>query len=833
MVSERLGALAAMVLRERPLAEVFEKALTDIAEIYGIAEMLFEVTAEDLQVAPRWAVYGLPGERAKGAVENLSADYHPKDLAERIFARGTKVSRCGYYLPAEEWYSIIQEDPFIEHPSYYRRPEDSRKPRTSPEEWHEADAYRYSLTTCAGERLGWLELEYSEDGRLLSKEALEGIDDFVQMVAMALARERDRQAPAQPEARAALERTELLEDVLTISSSIVSERDFNKLSEMILSSLASLFGFGKVTLVVHDEAEGVFKWVALFGYAAELSRGAKLRAIPTDVVLEDLRESRRLGKTAYLSIAEEVSPKSWEYFVSPPTARERASFPPRRKGEMRRGDFLAFALHDAAGRVGGVIYASEPKDGNIPDKKTLETVEIFTSLAEVAIENVRLAHEREQAHRISSQRTEQLSRILDLATGIMYVRDLDQMLDHLLRTLARLLGIKRMVIGIKHEDEGAYKVEAVFGYTPKATEAIKQVTYPIPQVDGIIESGGGRPPGTKVRWWTKMGRMTYYMPAESQDSLLPEELAYYPEPELLRKPRTGKGHWHELDWMDTIILDNRGVPIAYLEILKPRDDRVPDPETVEVIEIFASLAGIAIENARMFQDHIDSRADAELYTDVLSHDIKNFNQAILGYLDLLRMRLDKPENIALIDKVGEQVMNTSWLASNVRTMSRVTFGDVELTKTDLGAVLLECVKCVSQYYPGRKITVSHELKQGAWFTEADELIKELFINILTNAVKYDSSEKVLIDVGVEQVFEDDTRYHIVSVSDRGRGIPDDIKAVIFDRFSKAPQKKGSGMGLHIVKTLARRYGGSVWVEDRIRGNHAQGSVFKVRLPSAE
>jgi signal transduction histidine kinase len=275
------------------------------------------------------------------------------------------------------------------------------------------------------------------------------------------------------------------------------------------------------------------------------------------------------------------------------------------------------------------------------------------------------------------------------------------------------------------------------------------------------------------------------------------------------------------------------LPIAYIEILKPRDDRIPDPDTIEVIEIFASLAGIAIENARMFQEHIDSRRDAELYSDVLSHDIKNFNQAILGYLDLLRMKVDKPEKLAMIDRIGEQVMNTSWLASNVRTMSRVTFGDVELTRTDLGAVLLECARSVSQYYPARLITCKTDFTRNQYFTEADELVREMFINILTNAVKYDSHEPLLIEIAIESVFERDQRYWVVSIADHGRGIPDDVKDVIFDRFSKAPKKKGSGMGLHIVKTLAKRYNGNVWVEDRVQGDFAQGVVFKVKLPAVE
>jgi signal transduction histidine kinase len=140
---------------------------------------------------------------------------------------------------------------------------------------------------------------------------------------------------------------------------------------------------------------------------------------------------------------------------------------------------------------------------------------------------------------------------------------------------------------------------------------------------------------------------------------------------------------------------------------------------------------------------------------------------------------------------------------------------------------------VSQYYPARQITCKTDFTRNQYFTEADELVREMFINILTNAVKYDSHEPLMIEITVESTFERDQRYWVVSVADHGRGIPDDVKDVIFDRFSKAPKKKGSGMGLHIVKTLAKRYNGNVWVEDRVQGDFSQGVVFKVKLPAVE
>ncbi|MGQ9588248.1 MAG: GAF domain-containing sensor histidine kinase, partial [Thermoplasmata archaeon] len=611
----------------------------------------------------------------------------------------------------------------------------------------------------------------------------------------------------------------------------VSERDLKKLSDMILTSVSSLFGFGKVTMVVYDESLGAFQWMAVFGYSDEVAKEIRHRSIPIEVVLEDLREIRRIGRSAYFTPVESLSPSQRAHFIRPRGPPEKP-LPSRTKDEFRDGDCLAFALHDSAGRVVGVVYPSEPRDGKLPDKDTIETMEILSSLAEVAVENARLTIEREQALRLSSQRTEQLSRILDVTSAIMVVRNLDQTLDDLLRTLAHLLGIKRMVLGMRHEELGVYRIEAVYGYSAKSTEAIKKIAYSIDEVHSILAQSSLDVLDSRPKWRKKVGRMTYYVPAESY-SISPNEMAYYPEPELTRLPRKGKGHWHELDYLDTFIFDKNGTPIAYLEILKPRDERVPDSDTIEIVEIFASLAGIAIENARMFQEHIDSRKNAELFTDILSHDIKNFNQAIIGYLDLLRSRLSQPDNRASIDKIAEQVMNTSRLASNVRTMSRMTFGEVGLSRMDLGAVLQECIRSLQQYYPARKVVVKHDIERGVYYVAADELIRELFTNILTNAAKYDSHEVVEIDLSVSSRHDGGHKSWVVSVADHGRGIPDDIKSIIFDRFSKAPRKKGSGMGLHIVKMLSMRYGGRVWVEDRVPRDHTKGSLFKVELPAVE
>jgi signal transduction histidine kinase len=728
----------------------------------------------------------------------------------------------------------LTDDKRISGNGYFSRPEAwirHTEGRGDGVAWADGDWMRFTVRDKGGRLLAYLDVGGTVDGFLPGREAVEMMGAGTDMISASLQLEQMRQGVDARSDRL-VQRTDLLEDVLRIASSIVSEHDADKLAQMVLASVSGLFNFDKVILIVYDEAMGAFRWSAVFGYPDSALREARMRTIPIDIVLEDLRESRRIGRTVYFTPIEEVSTRQFSYYLNPVEAEGRFLKEPRAPREFRSGDILAFALHDSSGRVVGVLYPAFPKDGKLPEKETVETVEVFTSLAEVALETARLVNEKDHALRINAQRAEQLSRIFDLTSDILYVRDMDHLMEDVLKTLAQLLGIKRAVMGIRDEERGVFVIRAVYGYTEDRSEAIRKVEYPIERIEYVIDPKGRPSTKSPIKWRKKVGRTTYYMPTESV-KLSDDDMVYYPEPWAVRVPRKGEGFWHELDYTDTFIFDRNGVVAAYIEILKPRDDRVLDPETIEVIEIFASLAGIALENAGMFQRQTESRHSAEFYTDLLSHDIKNFNQAILGYLDLLKVTMNRPEQLAMVSKLSDQVMHVSRLATDVRTMSRLTWGEVSLVRGDLGAVLADCMTSVPQYYLGRRISFKHSVEPGRHVVMADELLKELFVNILTNAVKYDLHEPVEIDVSAENIARDGAELVVVSVADRGQGVPDDMKDKIFERFSRSDtRKKGSGLGLHIVRMLVRRYHGRVWVEDRVKGDHVQGAVFKVELPLA-
>ena len=108
------------------------------------------------------------------------------------------------------------------------------------------------------------------------------------------------------------------------------------------------------------------------------------------------------------------------------------------------------------------------------------------------------------------------------------------------------------------------------------------------------------------------------------------------------------------------------------------------------------------------------------------------------------------------------------------------------------------------------------------------------LKLLSNSVKYDPHEEVELDVICKKVMEDGRPFWRVCISDRGTGIPDHMKPQLFQkhvRLKPDPQVQGTGLGLSICRALTDKFGGRIWVEDRVQGKHDLGAKFCVELPA--
>ncbi len=233
------------------------------------------------------------------------------------------------------------------------------------------------------------------------------------------------------------------------------------------------------------------------------------------------------------------------------------------------------------------------------------------------------------------------------------------------------------------------------------------------------------------------------------------------------------------------------------------------------------------ERKHMEEALLDSKLQAELYVDLMGHDISNLNQAAMGYLELAEGAPEE-ESKRYISRSLDALNNSARLIDNVRKLQRARAERGQET-IDIG-ILLEEVAAMYAAVPGRDVAIHYTPAAGLQ-VRADSLLRDVFTNIVGNAIKH-SSGPVAIDIVVIGIDVDGREYWKVAFEDNGPGIPDEMKSKIFDRLQRgATKSKGHGLGLHLAKTLVEGYGGSVRVEDRVQGDQTRGSRFIVMLPA--
>lgn len=179
-------------------------------------------------------------------------------------------------------------------------------------------------------------------------------------------------------------------------------------------------------------------------------------------------------------------------------------------------------------------------------------------------------------------------------------------------------------------------------------------------------------------------------------------------------------------------------------------------------------------------------------------------------------------------KIRTAILRLTRLVSSTLNATKLDAGEIDFAprRCDLGKLVVEAYERQKETTPNRQFRVDLAQLPG-WVACDPLLIDQVIANLLSNAVKY-SSPLDPIDIAAEV----DERWIHVKISDRGVGIPDDERANLFERFFRASTSagvEGTGIGLHVARTIARMHGGDVAAFPREGG----GSTFVLRIPKEE
>jgi signal transduction histidine kinase len=261
--------------------------------------------------------------------------------------------------------------------------------------------------------------------------------------------------------------------------------------------------------------------------------------------------------------------------------------------------------------------------------------------------------------------------------------------------------------------------------------------------------------------------------------------------------------------------------IGVLEVFNKKDEAF-NKEDEGVLLALGAQASIAIENARLFKQ-------ADLISELV-HEIRTPLTSIttIAYL-LERSELTEEQRTSLARTISEETMRLSDMATSFLDLARLESGRMVFLPEPISIpqILQECVNVVEPKAYEMGICIHIEVPQDILpALEADrDKIKQVLLNILSNAVKYNRYEGT---IEIRAWKEDQFIY--ISIRDTGPGIPENELPHIFEKFyrAKGTEKSvsGTGLGLSICKKIIENHGGTIEVQSSVD----VGSTFIIKIP---
>ena len=211
-----------------------------------------------------------------------------------------------------------------------------------------------------------------------------------------------------------------------------------------------------------------------------------------------------------------------------------------------------------------------------------------------------------------------------------------------------------------------------------------------------------------------------------------------------------------------------------------------------------------------------------VYLDIITRDISHANMVTRSYLSLLAKELTG-ENKHIAEYALDGAKENARIIRNVDILRRMYEENLERKPVDLHQVIEELIGEAKKRYPEIQI---HYTGTDAKVL-ADELVKDVFCNLISNSRKYGGPE---VEIWMSVDKRDDEVE--ITVADNGPGIPDPVKQTLFSEHDlRRARATGKGLGLHVIQSIVEWYGGSIWAENRVKERPEAGLAIKFTLKS--
>jgi PAS domain S-box-containing protein len=266
-------------------------------------------------------------------------------------------------------------------------------------------------------------------------------------------------------------------------------------------------------------------------------------------------------------------------------------------------------------------------------------------------------------------------------------------------------------------------------------------------------------------------------------------------------------------------------------------------DDIAVLQTLADQVAVSIDNAKSFE--LSQQAVMEMreidrvksqFLANMSHELRTPLNSIIGFSRVILKGIDGPvtelqhQDLTAIYNSGQHLLA---LINDILDSAKIEAGKMELAfdEVNMADITSSVLSTMSGYVKDKPVQLKSIIEPNLPSVRADTIrIRQVMLNLLSNAAKFTDEGVILVNVGVTPG-PTGRRELRVSVTDSGPGISPEDQAKLFQAFSQvddSPTRKtgGTGLGLSICQELVRMHGGRIWVESAV----GKGSTFSFSLP---
>jgi len=399
----------------------------------------------------------------------------------------------------------------------------------------------------------------------------------------------------------------------------------------------------------------------------------------------------------------------------------------------------------------------------------------------------------------------QLARLVEISVTLNSTLDLDPLLQYILDSAVELLNCEAVSILFYNEETGQLRFAAVTGSNP---DELAKIPVPLDRsIAGKIFTENTPLVINDVQQDTR-----HYTEVGDQTNI--EIRSLLGVPMRIRKQKVG-----------------------VIEAIN-KQSSIFTYSDVKLLNIIASQAAVAINNARLVQEL--QKVNAQLseademksrFMAVASHELRTPLGIIMGYSTFLKEEA-KGDLSEHASNVLEAALELRSLVEDMTNMNMIYTGqrDIKPVPTPLQEIIYAAYAEISSTAGAKKNVLILDLPEEPVIVNADRKLKLVFVNLLNNAIRFTPNPgEIQIRMKIKE------KAVLVEIQDEGIGIPPDKLERIFEQFYQVEDHMtrrygGLGLGLAIAQVVVDMHGGRIWAESPGLG---KGATFKVVLPRAQ